>query len=82
MRVKHFKYTHSTIGSSAWGGGKSIDDQINEFLENNHIKVVDIKYSGNVSYTSGKTYNGGDTYEKATHYSALLMYEEGLEWNF
>lgn len=79
MRVKHFKYTYTTNEGRGWGGGKSIDDQINEFLENNNVKVVDIKYSGNVSYTSGKTYNGGDTYEKSMNYSALLMYEEGLE---
>lgn len=79
MRVEHFEYTHTTTERRGWGVVKSIDDQINEFLENNNIKVVDIKYSGNVSYTSGKTHNGADVYEKATHYSALLMYEEGLE---
>lgn len=76
MRVKHFGYTYTTTEKRGWGVVKSIDEQINEFLENNHVKVVDIKYSGNISYTDGKTYNKGDTYEKAISYSALLMYEE------
>lgn len=69
IKVKHFTYT------ADWANGKTLDQQINEFLSNPNIEFVDIKHSS----TFNPNGNTGDHYTAGTgchSYSAVLTYKE------
>lgn len=66
MRVKHFRDTRVRDYRGVLTGGKTLDGNINYFLQNNNVKVIDIKYSA-------------DSCEGKMDYSALVLYEEKLD---
>lgn len=71
MRVKHFVETAGFYHDGT-KYGEDLDTLINNWLQGNSgIRVLDIKYTGNVSGYADSGVSGFDT-----NYSALVIYEE------
>lgn len=67
-KVKHFSANTQLMDNY---GYRSLEDKINEFLSEENIHFVDIKYSSTINSSAN---SGNTNIQGVTEYSALLIY--------